>query len=309
MTVVRALEYRPNHLARALRLGSTATVALVIPSITNPFYPAFARGAEDVAQKMGHSVFVCNSDRSAEKERGYLAALLDRGVDGVIFAAPMVSAAEISEIAGAGKAVVAVSVAVPHNRVDEIWIDARSGTVEAARFLADLGHVRIAFIGGPQKLPRARERYLGFEAGLRAAGLRLLSSHVRHGRFDFESGYTAALEMLSQALRPTAIFAANDLMALGGMAAVMDTRLRVPEDVSVMGFDDIPLARHVRPMLTTVAQPSYEVGALATTWLIERKSRPTLAKRTTMLGTTLMRRDSTCPYRDVGGDGGYGSRI
>lgn len=295
LKVVRELDYTPNAVAKGLRLKSTATVGLLIPSITNPFFPAVARGVEDVANAHGYNVFLCNCDRDEAKEKRYVRTLIDKQVDGIIFAAPTVSPKDMEAPTTCGVTVVVMNEAIDDQSVDEVWIDYVSGARALTEHLIALGHNRIGFIGGPPRLKRSQDRFAGYKQALRKHHLQVDNSLVRAGNFDYASGYELGTELLDvNNRRPTGIFAANDLMALGVLAAALDKGLRVPDDVSIAGFDNIDLCSYVRPKLTTVHQPNYEAGRVAMEMLIQRRNRHSNGTKVRIaMETTVIVRDST----------------
>jgi LacI family transcriptional regulator len=303
LAVAQAMGYRPNELARALRVRQTRTIGLVIPSVTNPFYPALARGAEDAAFAAGHDLLLCNSDRDPDKEQAYIASLLDKWVDAIIFAAPIVGPDDLLKARSRRAAVVVMNASVPDPEVDEIWVDYRDAARSAVEFLVDLGHERIGFIGGPTAIRRFADRLEGYRDVLAARGL-FRDRLVRIGGYDHDTGYVLGRALCELNPRPTALFCANDVIALGALAAAIDLGLQVPRDLSIVGFDDIPLASVIRPQLTTVRQPSYEAGKLAAELALARVSGgPHRPKQRRYLATELIVRTSTAPPSSRAGSG------
>lgn len=294
LTAARNVNYRPNELARALRFRKTRTIGLIIPSVSNPFYPALARGAEDAAFAAGYDLLLCNSDRDPDKEQAYITSLLNKWVDGVILAAPIKLNAELLRPREAGAVLVLMNESTPDPGVDEIWIDYRRAARSAVDHLLQLGHRRIAFIGGPLTIRRFADRLDGYRDALIRAGLPH-DRFVRAGGYDHDTGYRLAAELVrSLRPRPTALFCASDMIALGAMAAAVDMGLRVPGDLSVVGLDDIPFASLVRPRLTTVRQPSYDAGQIAVDLALDRlRHGGTGEKRIRWLPTRLVVREST----------------
>jgi LacI family transcriptional regulator len=298
LDAVEKLDFRPNELARGLLLKRTKTIGLVIPDIANPYYPAISRGVEDVAAERGYAVIFCNTDRDAAKSEHYVTALLQKQVDGLILAGGGTDFTRASErFAEHGTSVVFVgepSVPWPSVRVPN-----EEGAATATSHVAELGHERVAFISGPTGLPTARDRLAGYRRAVAEHGLAEAESLERTGDFSEGSGYEAAESLLRERQRPTAIFAANDRMAIGSLAAAADLGLPVPQELSIVGFDDIPLVSFVRPALTTVALPAYEMGAAAMRLLLdlllEKDGGASAATRTVRLPVRLVVRDSTAP--------------
>ncbi len=269
LEAIEALDFRPSPLARGLLGKATRTIGLIIPDISNPYYPLLSRGVEDVASQQDYTVIICNTDRDGAKLRGYLEVLRDKQADGIIFAGGGIEDAgnplPLEEI---GCPVVLVgrhSSSFPSVQVDNI-----GAAYEATSHLIALGHRRIAFLSGPTNLTSARDRLKGYRRAMEMLGSGVEESLVREGDFGSESGYQVALSLLhGPSPRPTALFAANDQMALGVVAAAFDLGVRVPKELAVVGFDNIPTGRYVRPSLTTVSLPTYEMGASAARQLLK----------------------------------------
>jgi DNA-binding LacI/PurR family transcriptional regulator len=300
---IEKLDFRPNELARGLLLKRTQTIGLVIPDITNPYYPVISRGVEDVASDRGYAVIFCNTDRDAAKSEYYVNVLLQKQVDGLIIAGGGTDFTRAFErFAEHGTRVVFVG--KPSLPWPSVRVPNEDGTVAAMAHLAELGHQQVGFIGGPQTLSTARDRLAGYRRAVRDHGLVASPSLERPGDFSEQSGYREAERLLRDTRRPTAILAANDRMAIGALAAAADRGLVVPDDLSVVGFDDIPLVSYVRPALTTVALPAYEMGAAAMRLLLDllqnKDDGPTAAAPTVRLPVTLVVRDSTAPPTGTG---------
>jgi DNA-binding LacI/PurR family transcriptional regulator len=300
LDAVRRLGFRPNDLARGLLQKRTRTVGLIVPDLANPYYPEIARGVEDAASAELYAVVFCNTDRRADKSEHYVDTLLQKRVDGIIIAG---GGTDFTHASTAFAEFGAPVVFIGRHRAGghSVQIDNVAAARGATAHLAALGHREIAFVTGPLTLTSVQDRLAGYRAGLEAAGLGWDDRLVREGDFGERSGYEAARAALAAHPRPTAIFAANDLMAIGAMAAARDAGLAVPEDVSIVGFDGIELGSFVRPALTTVAIPTYEMGAAAMRMLLElvgRKQRPEAGagpppERTVRLETELVTRDSS----------------
>jgi LacI family transcriptional regulator len=268
---IEKLHYYPNQVARGLRLNRTKTIGLIVPSITNPFYPAIARGIEDIANHDGYSILLCNSDRDVKKENQYIQALLNKQVDGLILTAPVVGKKQIVEfVEKTDKPFVVMNYTVDHERVDELFVNFREAARQMTDYLIELGHRQIAFISGPKDLERAEQRLLGYRDSLTVHGLVYNNKLVRFGSFDYQSGFDMAKELCSSDLEFTAIFASNDLMAVGAIAALQENGKLVPRDISVAGFDDIDLAKFFLPKLTTVYNPTFELGQTSVKMILER---------------------------------------
>jgi LacI family transcriptional regulator len=288
------LGYRPNDLARALLQQRSSAIGLVVPDISNPYYPPLVRGVEDVASSHGYRVVLCNTDRDPAKITGYLDTLIKSRVDGIVVAGGgWAEVPDRTAVLGTYRTgLVAVGrhdTAHPSVRIDNV-----AASREATEHLLGLGHRRIAFLGGPVSSTTVQDRARGYRAALKVASRRGFATIVRCGEFTEESGYTMTRELLSVSRPPTALLCANDRIALGAYAAAADTGRRVPDDVSVVGFDDTPIARYVRPTLTTVAIPTYEMGRVAMRLLLAQLQGTGQAELE-ILPTVLVVRDSTAP--------------
>jgi LacI family transcriptional regulator len=270
--VVRAIEdlgYRPNDLARALLQQRTSAIGLVLPDISNPYYPPLVRGVEDVASAHGYRVVLCNTDREPDKTAAYLDTLVKTRVDGVIVAGGSLADLPGRELVFETYRTKLVMVGRHGLTQPSVQVDNVAATRVATEYLLGLGHRRIAFVGGPMDSSTAQDRLIGHQQALRKAGVPDSGQDaVRVGDFDERSGYEATRSLLDGEAR-TAVLCANDRMALGAYAALADAGLSVPGDVSVVGFDDVPMASFVRPTLTTIAVPTYEMGQAAMRLLLE----------------------------------------
>ena len=294
--VERAIEelgYRPNDLARALLQHRTAAIGLVVPDISNPYYPPLVRGVEDAASSRGYRVVLCNTDRDPAKISGYLDTLIKTRVDGIVVAGGgWADVPDRTAVLGTYRTGL-VAVGRHLGAHPSVRIDNAAASREAAEHLIGLGHRGIAFLGGPASSTTVQDRAQGYRDALEVAGL-TGPAPVRYGDFTEESGYAATRELLDASPRPTALLCANDRIAIGAYAATADAGGRVPEDVSVVGFDDTPIARYVRPTLTTVAIPTYEMGLAAVRLLLSQLEGDGVPELETM-PTRLVIRDSTAP--------------
>ncbi len=265
---IAELGYIPNTLARSLRFKQTKTIALVLSDITNPFFTTITRGVEDTASEQGFSVMFCNTDESQGEEIGYLNVLLQKQVDGVLLVPASCTPESVSFVQDRGTPVVLLDRYIADARVDSVRGDSEQGAYEAVRYLLELGHQRIALVNGPQSVSTGVDRAAGYRRALVEAGLSSGADRVYYGKFTSEGGYQTARQALAVKPLPTALFAANNFIALGAYRAIRELGLRVPEDISIVAFDDLPLV--MEPFLTVVAQPAYEIGQRATELLLAR---------------------------------------
>jgi LacI family transcriptional regulator, galactose operon repressor len=260
------LDYHPNVQARTLRGVRSKTLGVIIPSITNPYFPEFVRGVEDAARARGYSIFLCNTDAELKHLLEYFALIMTNRASGLICAVGLAWLNEPEVVRWIRRfASDDVSVVLNGRRGDDLpvkatLIDANKAVDGAARHLLQLGHRRIGLILPPSNLSVAAERSGQYRAAFAKLGQPLDEKLMVPGDFELEAGAAAARRLMKRRDRPTAILAANDLAAFGAISALSEMGLRVPEDVSVVGFDDIAFARVFLPALTTIAQPVYDLG-------------------------------------------------
>jgi LacI family transcriptional regulator len=277
LTAMAALDYRPNALARSLRQGKTNTLGLVLPDSANPFFAEISRSIEDEAFKKGYSVFLCNTELDTERELFYVDVLSKKQVDGIIFVAAGDQADSLDFLVQRNMPVVMIDRDVPNVQVDAVLSDNQLGGYLATRHLLELGHSRIACIAGSSSITPSAERLIGYRRALEEAGRPYDEQLIVRGDYHAQSGLELTHFILKLDPRPTAIFALNDLMALGALRAAAEAGYSVPRDLAVVGYDDLELAHFTNPPLTTIAQPKKEIGAQAVNLLVERishKSRP-----------------------------------
>jgi LacI family transcriptional regulator len=273
MAAVEQLAYLPDHAARSLRTRKTSTIACIIPDIANPFYPAFARGIQDVAEQRGFDLVMYNTDGVAEKEQKSLRSVQQGRVDGVIVVLFGLTARALFPLLETGVAVVRLESARKQGGIyplDNLFVDYAAAARAAVTYLVEHGHRRVGLLAGGQEAPPREARALGYWQVLADAGIPADETLIRSGGFQAEGGYDGTLELLQLPEPPTGLFAANDLMAIGALAAARATGRRVPQDLAVVGFDDIPAARLVNPSLTTIAQFPDRLGRRAAEMLFER---------------------------------------
>lgn len=273
---VEALDFHPDSVARSLRVRRTNIVGVVMPQIASPFFAEVLRGIEDEAKQKQYSILICDSAADPDLEQLLLNSLVARRVDGILLASadPYFS---VHKLARKGTAVVFFDRVPAGCRGPGIVVNNAEGASQATRHLIDLGHRRIGIITGASGISTAAERVEGFRNAMGAAGLPVPGEYVRCGEFRLEGGYRCALEMMKLSPRPTALFATNYEMTLGSLRALRELGIRCPEEVSVVGFDDMVMgpdgfsyATMFSPQLTTVAQPSHEIGREAAKLLMRK---------------------------------------
>lgn len=268
-TAIASLGYVPNRLAGGLRTKRTHTLGLVLTDITNPFWTTVARGAEDAAQAQGYNVILCNTDESEYKQDQYVRVLLQKQVDGVLLVPARSTAASADYIQAHDVPVVVLDRQVPSS-VDVVRCDSEGGAYGLVKHLIDLGHRRIAVLSGARGVSTARDRVTGYARALMEAGIQKDDHLVFYREFTQEAGYAMALEALAVQPSVTALFAVNNFIAIGALKALEGASLCVPDDISLVAFDDLPLTLVVNPILTVAAQPAYEMGQRATQQLVRR---------------------------------------
>ncbi len=268
--VIDELGYVPNALARSLRFKQTKTIALVLTDITNPFFTTLARGVEDVASEQGFSVIFCNTDESESEEAEYLNVLLQKQVDGILLVPACCEKDLIVSIQSRGSPVVLLDRRIPGAKVDTVRCDSEQGAYQVVRHLLNLGHKRIAILAGPQSISTSVDRVAGYRRAMSEAGLDRNAQLVYHAGFTQEGGYQMTKQVLANRVRPTALFAGNNFIAMGIFRSLREAGLRVPDDLSVVAFDDLLVEFVMDPFLTVVAQPAYEMGRQATELLLTR---------------------------------------
>lgn len=293
LDAIKQLGYEPNRVAQRLRATNSLLIGIVVTDITNPFFNTILASVEDVFFKKGFSVLMSNTTGDPQKELAYLSILENEDVGGLIIAPTSENVGEVAQLADAGLPIVVIDRRVTSGNVDMVLSDNVAGARSAIEHLIDLGHQRIGHIGGPLHLTSGRERYQGYREAMQDAGLVVDLEWVRFGDHKHESGYKYALELLAVDPPLTALFIENNMMTLGALNAIHERHRRIPEDIAVVGFDDVPWSKSLNPPLTVVAQPMLEIGYRAASLLLERIEAPDLPSRVEVLPTNLIVRASS----------------
>ncbi|MDE1166276.1 MAG: LacI family DNA-binding transcriptional regulator [Pseudomonas sp.] len=296
---IAQLDYVPSAVARSLKAKSTATIGLLVPNSTNPYFAELARGIEDHCERNGYCVILCNSDDDPGKQRSYLRVLLEKRVDGLIVASVGADGDLLSSLAAVRTPMVVVDRALEGVDTDLVCIDHELGGYLATLHLLELGHRDIACISGPLATSVAQMRLAGYRRALAEFDLKVVPERVIESDFTGQGGYEAAGQLLDDH-PPTAIFAANDMIGLGVLRAAAERNVPVPAALSVIGFDDIQMCRYVYPGLTTVGQSIREVGELAAERLLTRvagKGQGQAMKQ--VVPPLIILRESTAPRTDL----------
>ena len=294
---VRSLNYAPNRAASTLRARSTRIIGVVIPDINNPFFTSVVGGIESVLHRAGYSLLLTNSNENPKRERDNVRTLQAENVAGIAFTPSAADASVYRKIGMAGVALVAIA-RVPGFAVDSVTVDGAEGAERAVSRLIQLGHRSIALISGPEWSSSVQDRQAGYERAFRLAGLPAPTGLVIHSDLRQKGGHDAMSDLLNRRPRPTAAFVGNNLMTLGALTAIHERGLRIPEDIAVIGFDDLPWATSLQPPLTAVALPTEAVGVTAAQLLLDRLRDPSRPVRRVTLATELVVRASCGSKRD-----------
>ena len=297
--VIRAAEelgYQPNRIARGLKTNRSFTVGVLIPDLTNPLFPPIMRGLEDRLADAGYTLLTVNTDNDPERERNHMAVLRARQVDGLIAATARLDGELLARVAADGIPVVLVNRSLEDGSLPAVTVDDQRGIALAVEHIASLGHERIGHVAGPQNLSTGHRRRLGFIEAIKDAGLEAPASRISvSNAFTESEGARTCEELLGHEPRLTAIVAANDRLAIGCYDVLEAHGLRCPDDVSIVGFNDMPFVDRLRPPLTTVRVPQREIGLVAADLLLEQLADGARDSREILLEPALIVRGSTAP--------------
>jgi LacI family transcriptional regulator len=267
MQAVEELDYYHRGQPRARRVERSYTIGVLVPDNTNPYFAEISRMLEDACFRRGYTIIICNTEQNPQKELTYLRLLIDKGVDGLVLVYTGGDPEAVETLEKQKLSCVVIDREIPGLDLDLVVSDNEAGAYAATRHLIDLGHRRIDCISGPRGIASTEDRLAGYRRALSEVQG---SGAVIHGDFQVESGYEAFKSMYDSGGMPGAIFASNDLMAIGVLHGAAEQRMRVPYELSVVGFDDIQLSRYAVPPLTTVRQPKREIASSAIELLLER---------------------------------------
>jgi LacI family transcriptional regulator len=269
---IAQLGFVPNRLASGLRSKRTNTIALILTDITNPYFTTIARGVEDRASEAGYTVIFCNTDESLSKEHMYVQMLLEKRVDGILLVPVQSTPDSVALIQKHGISVIVLDRRVPNLKIDIVRCDSEEGAYQLTRHLLSLGHRQIAILNGPLEVSTAEDRLNGYRKAMSEAGIPDVDRHEYIGSFSQASGYDMSHQAMERNPKPTAMFATNNFIAYGALRALRDMHLDVPEDIAMVGFDDLPPALVAFPFLTAAVQPAYEMGQKAIEILLNKLS-------------------------------------
>ena len=291
LEAIKKLNYQPNLLARQLRRLETKTVLVVVPDITNTFFSKILRGIEQVAIENDYEVLLGDTGNSVEREKGYLDILRQKKADGMIMLTARLESHLLEEISHEFPVVLACEY-LEGSDIPTVSIDNISSARKATEYLISLGHKRIGFLSGPMDVILSRDRLKGFKQGMMQHDIAIEPNLIQEGDFSFESGFNLMTKLLALTEPPTAVFASSDEMAIGAIKAIKAKGLKVPDDISIVGFDDIKFASIFEPALTTVSQPMFEIGQKAMELLIKLMNGSEIERRQYILEDQLVIRDS-----------------
>ena len=297
LRAVKVLNYQPNRAAQRLRAGRSHVIGLIISDIQNPFFTSIVRGIEDVAHQHDYSLVLCNSDEDPEKEKLYINVMRSEEVAGVILASASEANPQVDDLIAYNIPVVAIDRQIDNRQIDSVLAANINGARAATNHLIQLGHRCIGFVGLPLTRTPGKERYEGYRRALREHNLPVSHDFVCIADAKQQGGYESARDILTQQPCVTALFVANNLMTLGALDAIRERGLKIPDDISIIGFDDMPWANLLQPPLTAIAQPTYELGKRAAEMLLGRLKERDKPVTHEHLETRLIVRGSTSQPR------------
>jgi len=289
---MKELNYKPNMMARGLKGGSMKTIGVIVPDCTNTFFSEISRAIDRCCFAKGYNIILCNTDNDIKQQSSYCDMLISKMVDGVIMISSDNSDDDINKLIEASIPVVIADRTVNHKDVDNIIVNNEKGGYDATKYLISLGYTKIACIGGPTFISSSNQRIEGYRKALKESGIEINEDYISHGDFHFAGGNKSVSDYMNLKDRPEAVFATNDMMALGFIDGLKSLKMEVPKDVSVIGFDDVQLARITTPKLTTIAQPLNELAQKATDLILNKVEKTDLNITHIVLDPILVERDS-----------------
>lgn len=296
LSSIEYLGYRPNVLARSLRAETTKTIGLVVSNVMNPFFTSIARAVEDTAGDKGYSLILGNADENPSKEDKYIDILLGKRVDGLIVSPARAQSPRLTRIVDEGVPMIFLDRSIVGIDVPVVRADGTRAVRELVDYIVKLGHERLAIISGPPEVVSGRERLDAFMSMAGSLGVPVTEDYVKIGDFRRKSGREAMRELLELRQPPTVVFASNNLMALGALQAVKEGSYRVPEDISLAGFDDVSWFELMSPPITTIGQPTQELGSAAIRMLIDIIENGQQPESQTMEAELIIRGSCREPY-------------
>lgn len=294
LKVISELNYKPHMIASQFRTQETKTILVIVPDITRPFFSEVLRGIEHMALKHGYQVILGDTENNIEREKEYVELMYKKQADGVLLLTARMDSKSLKELSDSFPMVLACEY-VDELDIPTVSIDNISGARKLTEHLINAGHKKIAYISGPMNVILSRDRLRGFQQAMAQYDFPVDPSYIQEGDYEIESGYNQMVKLLALEDPPTAVFVFNDEMALGTIKAVQDHGLKVPEDIAVVGFDNLKMATIFSPQMTTIDQPKYEIGQRATNMLLTLMKGGSLEKKKIVLKDELIIRES-CGY-------------
>lgn len=287
--------YSPTTLTRTLRRNESKTIVTIVPDICDPYFSDILRGIEDAAVENGYVILVGDSSQQQKREQSFVNLVYTKQVDGmVLLGSDLPFNASRQEQKNLPPLVMACEYA-PELELPTVHIDNLTAAFEAVNYLTKLGHKRVAELSGPESSSLCQFRHQGYQQALRRAGIAMNNAYIHYGNFTFEAGAAAITQLLSLSSPPTAVFCHNDIMAIGATQKAKQMGFRVPQDISIMGFDDIEFSQYCDPPLTTISQPRYEIGRQSMLMLLELLKGNDVRSGSRLLESSLVVRESTAP--------------
>jgi LacI family transcriptional regulator len=293
LEAIERLGYRPNAVARGLASKKTTTVGVIIPDISSIFFAELARGIEDIATMYKYNIILSNSDQNKDKELHLLNTMLGKQVDGILFMGGYISEEHVAEFKKSPVPIVLAATIEENNIIPSVNIDYEQAAYDAVAFLIEKGHKRIAYVTGPADDPINNKKLAGYRRALEQQGLTYDENLIIEGDYSYDSGIEAYEKIAELGEQPTAVFVGTDEMALGVIHSAQDHGVNIPEQLEVVGFDNTRLATMVRPRLTTVVQPMYDIGAVAMRLLTKYMNKEHVENHIVVLPHRIEYRQST----------------
>ncbi|GLH64612.1 catabolite control protein A [Parageobacillus sp. G301] len=293
LEAIERLGYRPNAVARGLASKKTTTVGVIIPDISSIFFAELARGIEDIATMYKYNIILSNSDQNKEKELHLLNTMLAKQVDGILFMGGNITEEHVNEFQKSPVPIVLAATIEPNNTIPSVNIDYEQASFEAVTYLVEKGNKRVAYVTGPTDDPINQKKLAGYRRALETHGIAYDEELIIEGDNSYDSGIEAYEKIAELAEKPTAVFAGTDEMALGIIHSAQDHGVRIPDQLEVVGFDNTRLATMVRPRLTTVVQPMYDIGAVAMRLLTKYMNKENVENHIVVLPHRIEYRNST----------------
>lgn len=293
LATIERLGYRPNAVARGLASKKTTTVGAIIPDISSIFFAELARGIEDIATMYKYNIILSNSDQNKDKELQLINTMYEKQVDGILFMGGTITEDHVKQFESSSVPVVLAATYDETNTIPSVNIDYEQAAFEATKFLLDKENKAVAFISGAIDTTISKQKYAGYQRAFKESDISLNEEFVVKGEYTYDSGIEAFDELFALENKPTAIFVSSDEMALGVIHGAQDKGLTVPDDLEVFGFDNTRLASMVRPTLSTIVQPMYDIGAVAMRLLTKYMNNEEVVEKKVVLPHRIVERNST----------------